>query len=124
MKMRWLIATVAVFALVGLLRGDTPARLTYPAVRTVDVVEDYHGTKVPDPYRWLEDPDTPESRAWIEAQNKLTFGYLEKLPQRARMKQRLTELRNHEHYNVPPVAEGGRLFFLKNDALQAPQAGP
>ncbi len=116
MKMRWLIATVAVFAGVGLLRGDTPARLTYPAVRTVDVVEDYHGTKVPDPYRWLEDPDSPETAAFVEAQNRLARAYVDG-PMREAAHARLTAIWDHPRYSN--VTRRGRYYtFSKNDGLQ------
>ncbi|NOX60252.1 MAG: S9 family peptidase, partial [Planctomycetes bacterium] len=77
----------------------------------------YHGVKVPDPYRWLEDPDAPESRKWIEAENKLTFAYLDGIPQRDKIRKRLTELWNFERYSTP-VKIGGRYFFFKNDGLQ------
>ncbi|HNO80347.1 MAG TPA: prolyl oligopeptidase family serine peptidase [Phycisphaerae bacterium] len=89
----------------------------YPVARKGDVVDTYHGTKVPDPYRWLEDPDSPESREWIEAENKLTFGYLEGIPQREKIQKRLTELWNYEKYGTP-YKQGGRYFFYKNDGLQ------
>lgn len=89
----------------------------YPAARTEEVSDTYHGTKVADPYRWLEDPDSPESRAWIEAENKITFGYLESIPQRSSIKERLTRLWNYEKYGTPGK-EGGRYFYTKNDGLQ------
>ncbi|GJM25939.1 MAG: prolyl endopeptidase [Phycisphaerae bacterium] len=89
----------------------------YPEARKGDVVDTYHGVKVPDPYRWLEDPDAPESREWIEAENKLTFGYLEGIPQRDKIRKRLTELWNYEKYGTP-YKKGGRYFFYKNDGLQ------
>ena len=92
-------------------------RITYPHARRGDVIDNYHGTQVPDPYRWLEDPDSPESRAWIEAENKITFGYLKKIPQRRAIKNRLTELWNYEKYGMPRK-RGGRYFFTKNDGLQ------
>ena len=95
--------------------GDKP--FAYPNARKGDVVDDYHGTKVPDPYRWLEDPDSSESRAWIEAENKLTYGYLEQIPQREAIKKRLTELWNYEKYGIP-YQRGGRYFYDKNDGLQ------
>jgi prolyl oligopeptidase len=91
--------------------------LKFPETRKVAQVDDYHGTKVADPYRWLEDDYAPETKAWIEAQNKVTFGYLEKIPQRERIKARLTELWNYERYGVP-FKEGGRYFYTKNDGLQ------
>jgi prolyl oligopeptidase len=97
---------------------QAPERLVYPVARKDDVVEDYHGTKVADPYRWLEDPDSPESRQWIEAQNQLAFGYLEKIPARARLKQRMTELWDYEKYGVP-WREGNRYFFTRNNGLQS-----
>jgi prolyl oligopeptidase len=91
--------------------------LNYPETRTVDQVDTYHGLAVPDPYRWLEDPHAPESQAWIEAQNQVTFGYLEQLPRRDQLQQRLTELWNYERYGIP-FKRGDRYFFYKNDGLQ------
>ena len=94
-----------------------PPRLAYPAAHKDATVDDYHGTQVADPYRWLENPDSPESREWIEAENKLTFGYLEKIPLRARMLKRMTELWDFEKYGVP-FKEGSRYFFFRNNGLQ------
>jgi len=91
--------------------------LTYPTTRQADQVDDYHGTKVADPYRWLEDPDSDETKAWVEAQNKVTFGYLEDIPQRETLKQRITQLWNYEKYGIP-YKEGNRYFYFKNDGLQ------
>ncbi len=95
---------------------------TRPAVEVPDTargdqVDDYHGTAVADPYRWLEDPDAPATRAWIEAQNAATFGYLEALPGRARIEARLTELSDYERYSAP-FRRGARVFFRRNDGLQ------
>lgn len=89
----------------------------YPPAKQINQVDDYHGTKIADPYRWLEDPDAPDSRAWIEAQNKLTFGFLEEIPARQQIKERLTKLWNYEKYGAP-FKEGGRYFYFKNDGLQ------
>src|SRR6266508_287878 len=69
--------------------------LAYPPARKGDVVDDYHGTRVPDPYRWLEDPDAPETRAWIEAENRLTESYLSQIPEREAIRTRLTALWNY-----------------------------
>jgi len=91
--------------------------LQYPAARKSDVVDDYHGTRVPDPYRWLEDPDSPESRAWIEAQNRLTASYLAEIPARRAIRERLTKLWNYPKYGTP-FRKGRRYFFSKNDGLQ------
>ena len=101
--------------------GATPVAsaqaLQYPPARTGDVVDDYHGTKVPDPYRWLEDPDAPETRTWIEAENRLTEGYLAQIPARATIRERLTALWNYPKYGTP-FHKAGRFFFFKNDGLQ------
>ncbi|HZP66580.1 MAG TPA: prolyl oligopeptidase family serine peptidase [Rudaea sp.] len=89
----------------------------YPAAKTVAQVDDYHGTKVADPYRWLEDIDSPDTRAWIEAENKLTFERLNRIPGRDRLKRRLTELWNYERYGAPEKY-GSRYFYTRNDGLQ------
>lgn len=93
------------------------ADLQYPQARKAEVVDDYHGTNVPDPYRWLEDADSPETREWIEAENKITFGYLEQIPDREEIRQRLTKLWDYEKFGIP-FKQGGRYFFSKNDGLQ------
>src|SRR2546425_8275643 len=108
------------FLLTGRFTSAAPAgaqTLKYPAARKSDVVDDYHGTRVPDPYRWLEDPDSPESRAWIEAQNRLTAAYLAEIPARRAIRERLTKLWNYPKYGTP-FRKGRRYFFLKNDGLQ------
>ncbi len=89
----------------------------YPAAVRGDHVDTYHGTKVPDPYRWLEDLDSPATTAWVAAQNQLTMGFLETLPSRARFHERLTKLWNYERIGLP-FKEGGRTFFSKNSGLQ------
>ncbi|WP_414394756.1 prolyl oligopeptidase family serine peptidase [Synechococcus sp. O70.2] len=81
------------------------------------VVDIYHGQPVPDPYRWLEDLDSERTRAWIEAQNQLTFDYLRRIPARQRLLERLTQLWNYEKYSQP-FKEGDRYFYFKNDGLQ------
>ncbi len=90
---------------------------TYPAAKTVPQTDDYHGTKVADPYRWLEDLDSKDTRAWIDAQNKVTFDHLGKISGRDRLKQRLTELWNYERY-TSPEHYGERYFYTRNDGLQ------
>jgi len=92
-------------------------RLTYPATKKVDQVDDYFGTKVPDPYRWLENNDSPEVAAWVEAENKVTFAYLDKIPYRAQLKDRLTKLLNYPKYTAPS-RRGEWFVFSKNDGLQ------
>ncbi len=91
--------------------------LKYPDTRRSDHVDVYHGVQVPDPYRWLEDTDSEETKAWVEAQNKVTFSYLEKVPQRASLRERLTKLWNFERYGTPEK-RGGRYFYTRNDGLQ------
>ncbi len=89
----------------------------YPPTRQADVVDDYHGTKIADPYRWLEDDNSVETAAWVEAQNKVTFGFLETIPQRAAIRERLKTLWNYERFGIPHK-EGGRYFFTHNSGLQ------
>jgi prolyl oligopeptidase len=94
-----------------------PAQLTYPPTAKGDVVDDYHGTRVADPYRWMEDLESPDVARWIKAQNDVTFGHLERLPMREHFKRRITELWNYPKTGVP-VREGGRLFYTRNSGLQ------
>ena len=89
----------------------------YPAARKADQVDDYHGVKVADPYRWLEDLDSQETRTWVEAENKLTFSFLSSIPARTRIKDRLTKLWNYEKYGIP-FKEGNRYFYSRNSGLQ------
>ena len=89
-------AVASAFVLATSAFAVNPPALTYPTAARTNVVDDYHGTMVPDPYRWLEDDNSPETKAWVEAQNKVTFGYLETLPLRAPLKARLTALYNFE----------------------------
>ena len=90
---------------------------SYPVARKSDQVDDYHGVKVADPYRWLEDLDSEETRTWVEAENKLSFAFLEAIPARASIKERLTKLWNYEKYGVP-FKEGNRYFYTRNSGLQ------
>ena len=91
--------------------------LQYPESRTVVQVDDYHGVQVEDPYRWLEELDSEDTKSWMEAQNALSRPYLEKLPKRESIKERLTELWNFERYDIPFKA-GGKYFYRRNDGLQ------
>ena len=95
----------------------TSVTLNYPTTLQTNQIDHYHGVAVADPYRWLEDDNSPATKAWVEAQNRVTFGYLEKLPQRAVLRERLAELWNYERYGVP-FKQGERYFFTKNDGLQ------
>src|ERR1041385_5838720 len=92
-------------------------KLVYPVTKKVEQVDDYFGTKVYDPYRWLEDETSAETKAWVDEQNRLTFGYLDKIPFREKLKARLTELYNYPRYSAP-FHRGETYFFSKNDGLQ------
>ncbi|HEV2852810.1 MAG TPA: prolyl oligopeptidase family serine peptidase [Thermoanaerobaculia bacterium] len=108
------------------MQMSTPARspgekrtqsILYPESPRVEQVDDYHGVKVADPYRWLEDLDSGRTRAWVEAQNRVTSAYLAAIPEREPIRKRLTELWNYERYGVP-TQHGGRYFFSRNNGLQ------
>ncbi|KAL8001361.1 putative peptidase S9A, prolyl oligopeptidase, alpha/Beta hydrolase [Plasmopara halstedii] len=92
-------------------------KVIYPAVRRGDVVENLHGVQVADPYRWLEDPDSPETREFVTKQNEVTQRVLTKMPFVAETKERMTELFNYEKYSAPRK-HGGKYVFSKNDGLQ------
>jgi prolyl oligopeptidase len=89
----------------------------YPATKTVEHVDDYHGTKVSDPFHWMEEVDAADTKSWVQAENKATFDFLAKIPQRDAIKQRLTELYNYARYSLP-AKEGGRYFYTENTGLQ------
>ena len=90
---------------------------SYPPTIKTNQVDNYHGTNVSDPYRWLEDDNAPATKAWVEAQNLVTFDYLSRIPERQAIKDRLTQLWNFERFGVP-FQEGGRYFMTRNDGLQ------
>src|SRR6185369_7270231 len=79
--------------------SNTPIR--YPIAPRGQQVDDYHGTKVADPYRWLEDPDSPQTRDWVEAENKVTSAFLDAIPERRRIRKRLTKLWDYEKFGIP-----------------------
>ncbi len=114
-----LIALALLVLAMTLLAADgapTPT-FVYPRAKTVDQVDDYHGTKVSDPYRGLEDTDSADTHAWVEAENKVTFHYLEQIPYRHVIHDRLMKLWNYERYGVPEQ-DGGRYFYQHNNGLQ------
>ncbi len=113
--LRFLLGLLLVLGLVQIPMMATP--LSYPPSPRHDQVDIYHGVAVPDPYRWLEDPQSAASRQWIEAQNQVTSAYLETLPGRSAIGDRLTQLWNFERYSTP-FKQGGRYFYFKNDGLQ------
>jgi prolyl oligopeptidase len=92
-------------------------KLKYPETRKQDIADEYHGTKIADPYRWLEDDTSPETAAWVAAQNEVTFGFLRNIPQRKAIQDRLTKLWNYERFGIP-AREGDRYVFSRNEGLQ------
>jgi prolyl oligopeptidase len=113
------VVAVVVFASPSFLMSSNSfaSPLRYPETKTVDVIDHYHGVAVADPYRWLEDDNSAETKAWVEAQNRVTFGYLEGLPQREVFKRRLEQLLDFERFGLPHE-RGGRYFFTRNEGLQ------
>jgi prolyl oligopeptidase len=97
--------------------GEMKKTLTYPVTTVSNTADTIWGTEVPDPYRWLEDDLNPETRKWIEAQNELTFGYLEKIPYRTTIKNMLEKNWNYARYSAP-FKHGDYYYFYKNDGLQ------
>jgi prolyl oligopeptidase len=109
---------LVLFAMVFLAiqcKQDRP--LQYPETRMDDLVDNYFGVDVADPFRWLEDDNSEETKAWVEAQNEVTFGYLGKIPYRKKINERLTSLWNYERYSTP-WWEGNSYFYFKNDGTQ------
>ncbi|MBI3450520.1 MAG: S9 family peptidase [Acidobacteria bacterium] len=98
-------------------RGAAEEHPAYPDAPKISQIDDYHGTKVADPYRCLEDLDSAQTKAWVEAENKVTFAFLDQIPERPQIKQRLTKLWNYERYGID-FKQGGRYFHTKNDGLQ------
>lgn len=94
-----------------------PITVNYPETKKVDTVDNYFGEDVPDPYRWLEDDRSDETEAWVKSQNQTTFGYLDNIPYRKELKERLTKLWNYEKIGSP-FKEGDYTYFYKNDGLQ------
>ncbi len=118
MKTHLLFMLIAAMA-ISCSQPETP-KLTYPVAKKVDQVDNFFGTKVADPYRWLESSDTPDARAWIDAENKVAADYLAQIPERAAIKARLTRIWNYERYGTPS-REGPWYVFARNTGLQ-PQA--
>jgi prolyl oligopeptidase len=120
-RTRWLLALALGAALPASVAAQSqqaqaqPVR--YPATRTIEHVDDYHGTRVADPYRWLEELNAPATGEWVAAQNGVTFGYLASLPLRETLKRRITELYNYPRVSTPWF-EGGRWFYTRNTGLQ------
>jgi prolyl oligopeptidase len=113
----FVFCTIALAMTLLAANKGVPPSLTYPKPKAVDQVDDYHGTKVADPYRGLEDTDSAETHAWVEEENKVTFHYLEQIPYRQAIHDRLKQLWNYERFGVPEQ-QGGRYFYQHNTGLQ------
>ncbi|HXA46978.1 MAG TPA: S9 family peptidase, partial [Burkholderiaceae bacterium] len=109
------------FAIMGASQASSSATMTepmpYPATQKIEHVDTYFGTAVADPYHWLEDDNAPETKTWVDAQNKLTFGYLSHIPYRAQVLERIKTLANYVKYSAP-FKKNNDVFFYKNDGLQ------
>jgi prolyl oligopeptidase len=92
-------------------------KITYPQTKKIDHIDTYFDTKINDPYRWLEDDKSAETANWVTQQNKLTYSYLDKIPYRTAIKQRLEKLWNYEKISAP-FKEGNYTYFYKNNGLQ------
>ncbi len=115
----FLMISVVVFSFPKPSGAQQESSIVYPQTKTVNQVDDFHGTQVADPYRWLEDDvrTSKEVAAWVDAQNKVTFEFLNSVPERAAIQKRITELWNYEKISAPS-RQGGRYVFSRNDGLQ------
>jgi prolyl oligopeptidase len=115
-KQRILAVALCLTAVPACREASLP-KASYPVTAKGDVVEDYFGTKVADPYRWMEDLDSKPVADWVAAENQVTFDYLAKLPLREHFRKRITELWDYPKVSIP-VREDGRYFYAKNSGLQ------
>ncbi|MBA3467555.1 MAG: S9 family peptidase, partial [Gemmatimonadaceae bacterium] len=109
-------AALVLFATSAAAQSPAP-RITYPSAAKSDQVDVYHGETIADPYRWLEDTDSPQTKAWVEAENAVTNRYLATVPERDAIRNRLTQLWNYARFSAP-FKEGGRYFYFQNTGLQ------
>ena len=112
-----IVAVALCLSAVPACRQESLPKVSYPATSKGDVVEDYFGTKVADPYRWMEDLDSKQVADWVAAENQVTLDYLAKLPMREHFRKRITELWDYPRVSIP-IRAGGRFFYVKNSGLQ------
>src|SRR5690606_2279378 len=117
MKITPLLALAVLLSACQETQKREPISVTYPKTKKVDTVDTYFGAEVADPYRWLEDDRSPETEAWVKEQNTATFGYLDKIPFREDIKNRLEKLWNYEKLGSP-FKEGDYTYYYKNNGLQ------
>ena len=112
------VAATFIFVYILTIPGISMAQqLKYPNTYRDTIVNDYFGTKVPAPYQWMEDQNSPKVEKWVEAENKVTFAYLDRIPYRTRIQNRITKLWNYPKVGVPSEHDG-ILFYSKNTGLQ------
>ncbi len=112
-----LMIMVNVHEAMGQGSPSTLPAVVYPETRKVEQVDDYHGTRIADPYRWLEDPDSENTEAWVESQNEVTQAFFETIQSRESIRERLGELWNYAKFGLPEK-RAGRYFYEANDGLQ------
>ncbi|MBQ4138710.1 MAG: prolyl oligopeptidase family serine peptidase, partial [Muribaculaceae bacterium] len=117
MKLNRIVMTCGAVALVSLTTSTMQAKINYPKAKKVAVTDDYFGTQVADPYRWLEDDNSAETKQWVDAENKITRDYLDKIPFRKDLKKRLTELANYQKMGTPFYVKD-KIYYFYNDGLQ------
>lgn len=117
MMKKLILTTLVITLLIGCKETKNNIVVNYPKTKTVDTVNTYFGVAVKDPYRWLEDDRSKDTEAWVKTQNKTTFGYLDNIPFREDLKERLSKLWNYEKVGAPFI-EGDYTYFYKNDGLQ------
>lgn len=116
-KMRIIISLIIISVLSTCSYKKINESIVYPQTKKISQIDTYFGVQIADPYRWLEDDHSKETAAWVEEQNKITFEYLNKIPYREKVKQRLTELWNFPKFSAP-FKEGNYYFYFKNDGIQ------
>jgi len=115
--MKPILAAALISSEVTMSQAADKTLIQYPKAHTVDQIDDYFGTKVPDPYRWMEDVDSPEVKTWVDAENLLTRSYIDSAPGREKLHARLMDLTNFERYTAP-ARRGARYFYTHNEGLQ------
>ena len=115
--MKNILTILIAMIIISSCKGPESSKIIYPDTRKADIEDNYFGTVVKDPYRWLEDDNSEETAIWVKAQNEVTFAYLENIPFRDKIRERLTEMWNYEKYTAP-FKEGDYTYFYKNDGLQ------
>ena len=112
-----ILKTVFLLMAASIFSNQLFSQLIYPTTKKINQVDEYFGTRVEDPYRWLEDDNSEETKAWVAEENSLTNQYLSAIPFRDKVKNRLEEMWNYAKYSAP-FKEGSYYYYYKNDGLQ------